>query len=128
MGKNEYAPLWSRVLAHNIDLLILLLPAYGSSIFITENHFFYPLWTILYLIYHCGMEIGPWQGSIGKKALKIRVLTDEYAPQSLKKTLIRNFGKILSILLLFSGVLMISFNPKKQGLHDKLARSVLTIN
>ncbi|MGH9316538.1 MAG: RDD family protein, partial [Thermoanaerobaculia bacterium] len=37
----------------------------------------------------------------------------------------RHFSKILSTLILFIGFLMVAFSEKKQGLHDRIAETLV---
>ena len=122
---SDYAPFWSRVLAQNLDLAVLLAPAYLLSWLISDNVFFYSSMLIVYLIYHIICEMSSWRGSVGKRVLKLEVRAEDSDINPLKRTLIRNFLKILSISLLFYGFLMASFDRRRQTLHDKISRSIV---
>lgn len=45
-----------------------------------------------------------------------------------KQAIIRYFGYFLSLLLIGAGFIMIAFDKRKQGLHDKLAGTVVVIH
>ncbi len=69
------------------------------------------------------------QATIGKKLLGLRVVSVDGVPLSLWKVILREtIGKIVSMIILYIGYLMIAFTAKKQGLHDKMAGSVVLSN
>ena len=72
---------------------------------------------------HCGQ-------TPGKMALRIKVVRDDGAELGYGRALIRETaGKFLSAALFGFGYLMVAFTRRKQGLHDKLAGSmVIKIN
>lgn len=121
----NYAPFSTRLLAHNLDLLVLLIPAYGLSYLIPDDLILYITLFIIYILYNSILEAGDWQGTLGKKAVNIQVTGTVNNEKSLKRSLIRNLMKFLSLSLLFSGFIMISFNRKNQALHDKISGSVV---
>ena len=70
-------------------------------------------------------ESSNWQASIGKKMVGLKV-TDENGDRiSFGKANARYWSKILSALIFFVGFLMVAFTGKKQGLHDKIAGTIV---
>ncbi|MEA3336250.1 MAG: RDD family protein [Chloroflexota bacterium] len=59
--------------------------------------------------------------TVGKAVLGLRVITDEGAPPSFGKALLRYVGYIISGIVLSLGFLWIAFDRKRQGWHDKIA-------
>jgi predicted Zn finger-like uncharacterized protein len=58
----------------------------------------------------------------GKMALRIKVIRTDGSPVSYGRAVLREVpGKFLSSILLGIGYLMVAFDNKKQGLHDKIA-------
>ena len=125
MESQHYAPFWSRLLAHNIDLVLFLPIGYGASEVIQEDLLLYSLLGGLYIIYNSIFENSSRRGSLGKKLLSIKVTQIEDLKSSWWRSLLRNSLKFLSLLLLFGGFLMIRFNMKRQGLHDWLSGSAV---
>jgi len=68
------------------------------------------------------LECSGWQGTPGKKLLQLKVADYQGKRITLKQSLIRFFSKILSAQLLI-GYLMILFHPRRQGLHDLIAKT-----
>jgi uncharacterized RDD family membrane protein YckC len=71
-----------------------------------------------------------WDGSTpGKKLLKIKIVDAKTLGKlSLGQSILRYIGYIPSFMLFGIGILMILFTKKKQGLHDKLANTIVIKN
>jgi uncharacterized RDD family membrane protein YckC len=62
----------------------------------------------------------------GNRVMRIRVRDErEDRPLTLGRAVVRLLGAILSALLLFLGYVMILFDPRRRGLHDHMARSIV---
>ncbi len=78
-----------------------------------------------YFIYFTNKQ----QATIGKKLLGLRVVAEDGSRLSLGKIIFREtIGKIISMVILGIGFFMVAFTAKKQGLHDKMAGSVVLSN
>lgn len=81
---------------------------------------------IYMMLYFILMEASPLQGTLGKLALGLRVSTLHGNRISFLQSLIRTVIKtFVSFPLLYIGVLMVAFTPRKQGLHDLVARTLV---
>lgn len=127
MMKNDraYAPFWTRLLAHNIDLILFIPTGYGFSTFITSDMMLYGILACLYVLYNTALEATSWKGSLGKRLLAVKVEGVNDYGTTWWRGLLRNSLKFLSLALLFTGFLMIRFSAKRQGLHDRLSGSVV---
>lgn len=68
-------------------------------------------------------------GTPGKLLLGCQVVdADSFEPLSVKQALIRYLGYFVSMLPLMLGFLWIAWDPRKQGFHDKLAKTVVLFN
>lgn len=66
------------------------------------------------------------QATPGKMALSLRIVdANTRAPLSRVQAIVRYLGYYVSMLGLMLGFLWIAFDPRKQGWHDKLARTVV---
>lgn len=135
LSVNQYASGISRLFAYFIDHILV------SAIFsILFWHWWHPLiWSdydftfsfhvwghrILYgfvlLVYYAFMESSQYQATLGKMALGIKVVDQNNERISLGRAVLRNLSKYLSYLILCIGYIMIIFDERKQGLHDKIA-------
>ena len=121
-----HATFWQRLLAHNIDIIVLvglfylysLLPSlgYDSISFL-----------LIYVFYHTIFELSPWKATPGKKWLKMSVENDARRFEDFFSVLVRNTCKIFSLLIFFGGFAMINFHKRRQSLHDILAGTIVLI-
>lgn len=77
------------------------------------------------IIYYSLMESSKYQGTFGKIVMGIRVTGLNQERITLGKAILRNLSKILSGLILGIGYIMIIFDDRKQGLHDKIADTLV---
>ena len=137
-----YAGFWWRVLAYILDGLILsivFIPlglVLGAIMFgagIQEDSLEYQMinlgsngFSILVgWVYHAFTESSSWQGTLGKKALGLRVTDMNGQRISFARATGRYFGTILSSMICLIGFIMVAFTEKKQGLHDMLAGTLV---
>ena len=79
-----------------------------------------------YWLYEALLTSSTWQGTIGKKVLRLKV-TDEFGNRiGFGRSTGRFFAKILSSLILWIGFIMIAFTDRKRGLHDIIAGTLVT--
>jgi len=71
-------------------------------------------------VYFALLESSPWQASIGKRMLGLRVTDIEGRRISFGRASARYFCTLLSGFILMIGFVMIAFTQKKQALHDIL--------
>lgn len=138
----HYAGFWRRLLAFILDSLLysaLVLPLlfllYGHDYFAwlrsdTSNFASYGIGDlflshilpfILLIVFWVR-----WGATPGKLLLDCRVVDAKtLQPLSLKQATIRALGYIISALPFYLGFVWIAFDKRKQGLHDKLAGSVV---
>lgn len=123
---NQYATAPRRLMAFVIDHLVV------STVFCLLSWDF--SWSLLGLgfwklvlvfLYYAQMESSRYQATIGKIAMGIKV-TDEHGHRlDFSKALLRNLSKILSSAILGIGYIMIVFDARNQGLHDKIADTLV---
>lgn len=132
----RYAGFWVRALASLLDSFVTLLVVVPVIVLATMG------WAIAYndaaatgiafivnavagWLYFALFESGRWQATPGKRMLGIRVTDLAGRPISFGRASGRYFGKILSILTFYIGFIMAGLTEKKQGLHDKLADTLV---
>jgi uncharacterized RDD family membrane protein YckC len=76
-------------------------------------------------LYFALMESGPWQATLGKKALGLVVTDLEGRRISFARATGRHFGKLLSALILLIGYIMAGLTERKQALHDMMASTLV---
>lgn len=130
----KYAGFWIRVLASIIDSLIIgvavsiLLSMLGmgpATGFNNGSSMVNTLVTIGYMIY----MTYKFEATLGKKALGLKVVSADNNRLSLGQVILREtVGKIVSAIILMIGFIMVAFSDKKQGLHDKIANTLVIHN
>lgn len=71
------------------------------------------------------MENSPIQATLGKIVVSIVVTDMKGARISFSRATLRYLSKILSQVLFYGGYAMVAFTEKKQGLHDKIAGTLV---
>ncbi len=78
-------------------------------------------------LYFSLQESSKVQATLGKRALGCKVTDLAGNRISFGRATARYFSKIVSALILCIGFIMIAFNPMKQGLHDKMADTLVVM-
>ncbi len=100
----EYAGFWIRLAAYLIDVILL---AFVS-------------WGIVNVFYFIGMWA--WKGqTLGQMITNIKVVRTDGKSCDLRTSALRFLGYIVCGLTLGIGFLIIAFDRRRQGLHDKIA-------
>jgi uncharacterized RDD family membrane protein YckC len=76
-------------------------------------------------LYEAWLTSSSWQGTIGKRVLRLKVVDEAGNRISFGRATGRFFAKILSSMFFCIGFLMIAFTERKCGLHDMLAGTVV---
>lgn len=80
---------------------------------------------ILGWLYFALMQSSSWEATIGKRALGLRVTTEDGKRLSFWRASGRYFAKYLSVAIWFLGFIIVGLTARKQGLHDFLAGTVV---
>ena len=100
-----------------LSLLILILPCLLVSII--------PLLPlVISWLYYALFHSSKYQATIGMMALKIKIYNENEGSISFGRATGRYFSTPLSGLILLVGYFMIGWTLRKQGLHDKIARTI----
>ena len=114
-----YASFGERLAAAIIDGLILMVPNFLLQYLAGTGGIVLSL--VMGWLYYALMESGTNQATIGKKAMGLKVISENNERLSFGQATGRHFGKIISSIILFIGYLMMLWDAKKQTLHDKMA-------
>ena len=103
-GEVEYAGFWIRLAAWLIDVVLLSIISWG----IVNVAYFIGLWA--------------WRGqTLGQMVANVKVVRTDGKPVDLRTAVLRFLGYIVCVLTLGIGFLLVAFDDRKQGLHDKIA-------
>lgn len=122
----RYAGFWIRVGAYLIDGILIavvnIILAFIIGGGLTSGGLLLnAISAAIGIAYFCGLESSDKQGTLGKQAVGIKVGNTNGERISFANALGRYFAKIISALLLCIGFMMVGWDDRKQGIHDKLA-------
>ena len=137
----HYAGFWIRVVSSLLDTVVLvgaLIPIrmlFGSAVTVIGVNAGFPIHKVMVTrrvvrivlgfflgwIYKAGMESSTYQGTLGKLVTHLKVTDTQEKRLTLGRASARYFSKYLSTLVLFMGYVMVAFDEKKRGLHDRIA-------
>lgn len=148
-GHYPFAGFWSRAAARIIDLLIIIAAfnliyladrlgadaglwtgmglgegswtGAGISMANVLRGLFFLTFPVFYYVYLHAM----YGQTFGKMALKIKVVNEDGTPLDYRKAFLRWLGYFLCDLTFYIGYLWAAFDPRKQGLHDKVCKTVV---
>lgn len=141
-----YANFWIRLAAYIIDAIIIQIGTFPLSLIFGFSMFSFtpdpsdPMamfrsssyWLMIVLsivitwVYYAWMESSEHQGTLGKKAVGIKVVNYEGGRVSFAQATGRHFAKIISGIILLIGYIMAAFTERKQALHDIMAQTLVT--
>ena len=135
----RYIGLVTRTVAFALDAavinLVALLVSIGASLILSLFHVQHALKEVLivvgavvYVLWTIGYFVGFWSTTgetPGDRVMRIRVVASSGDRVTPRWALVRCAGAVLSVLLLFTGYLLILFDRRRRGLLDVLARTVV---
>jgi len=148
-GHHHFAGFWSRAAARIIDLVIIIAAfnliylldrlgadaglwtgmrlgdgsptGAGISMANVLRGLFFLTFPVFYYVYLHAV----YGQTFGKMALKIMVVNEDGTPLDYRKAFLRWLGYFLCDLTFYIGYLWAAFDPRKQGLHDKVCKTVV---
>lgn len=132
----EYAGFWVRVGAALIDTILvsiviwpLLTAVYGFEYWSGDQLIQGPVDFLVSWVLPAVAVVLFWlarQATPGKMAIGAQIVDAETGGKpSVARLLVRYLGYYVAMLPLFIGILWVAFDPRKQGWHDKMARTVV---
>lgn len=131
--KYEYAGFWIRFAASIIDNIIIFVALIPIAMLLGWESTYSSglssgiewLWQILFAVFFvfCWVKFA---GTPGKRLLRLKVLNERTGENiTVGQGIIRYIGYFPAILVLFIGLIWVAFDSKKQGWHDKMAKTVV---
>jgi uncharacterized RDD family membrane protein YckC len=138
----QYAGFWRRVGSFIVDasFITLCLSPFLISLLIIQppkidyndpfnspiyNQYVDYLIQGVYLIYFCVLDSSKWQGTLGKRAFKIKVIGTNGNPISFWRALIRYAINYCTAITFCIGYIVFPFSKNKQFLHDMLCKTLV---
>lgn len=96
--------------------------AAGLQAFFTFFVIYYLVVTFLIMpLYWAFFESSPWQATLGKKALKIKVVDAHGQRLTFARAALREYTRIVSSMPMNLGYMLVFFSKYRQTVHDKIA-------
>lgn len=141
----HYGGFWIRVAAALVDALLLFSAAFpvrlllGSAVTLFGMDAQMPVHEMLLVrrwvriavgiaiawAYRAGMGSSRYQATLGKMAMRLKVVDLEGKRLYLGHATARYFARYLCLLTFGIGYLMVGFDEQKQGLHDRIAGTLV---
>lgn len=134
----EYGGFWARFAAHLVDGVIfsiiifpLLFSIYGPN-YLFSDSLFAGFWDfVIQIVFPAVSIILFWRlrsATPGKMILNLEIVdVNTLKKPSTVQLVIRYFAYIISMLPLFLGFIWVGIDERKQGFHDKLAKTLVII-
>lgn len=119
----RYAGFWIRVLASLFDSIFIILLSLPTYLLNDPYEFIAQL--VVAFLYETILTSGEHQATWGKRLMGLKVTNLRGGRLSYEKSVGRYIGKLLSTFTLFIGFVMVAFTDRKQGLHDRLADTLV---
>ena len=85
--------------------------------------FWQGIFFLAYWFYFAGLESSPWQATLGKKLLRIKVVDAQGARLRFWHATGRTFARLLSYMSMNIGFIMAGCTSRKRALHDMVAQT-----
>jgi len=123
--EQRYVGFWRRFAASFLDGIILNIISWILFFILS----FFPYWASIAvgiaffigsIIYYPVFWV--WQGATpGKMIMGVKIVRTDGSPIGIGRAFLRYVGYFVSAIIIYIGYLMIAWDSKKQGLHDKIA-------
>lgn len=135
----QYAGFWIRVMANVIDTILLflvLIPLVMALLFLgvidldayatNQSYTWFDFVSqLVFFVLYVGLWV-KFAGTPGKRLLRLKILDEKTGNHlTLGRAIIRYLGYIPAFLVFCIGVIWVAFDKKKQGWHDKMAKTVV---
>ena len=135
----ERADFGQRLGAFLFDLLLFLivlmlatflLSSYSEKSIVSSNAMLVAFYCVAILLFGFNFILlaGRTGQTIGKRLVGIRIVKEDHAPAGYVNVLLRHcVGYLLSTAGLFLGFIWVIWDPRNQGWHDKIARTIVVL-
>lgn len=141
----RYAGFWIRVVAALIDFLLMFTASFPVKLLfgsvataiglsaqmsvpetlVMRRVVRLVISVLVVFAYRAGMESSSFQATLGKLAVRLKVTDLEGERITFARAAGRYFAKWISVLALGLGYLMVALDEEKQGLHDRIAGTLV---
>jgi uncharacterized RDD family membrane protein YckC len=125
--QKRFGGFWVRVVAYFLDAILLVIAQVILMQIIKNEATLQGVNFLLTWLYFAGLE-SMAGATLGKMVLGLSVTDEQGNNISFLRATGRYFAKIISALILCIGYIMVAWDGRKQGLHDKMAGTLVVKN
>jgi uncharacterized RDD family membrane protein YckC len=125
--QKRFGGFWVRVVAYFLDAILLVIAQVILMQIIKNEATLQGVNFLLTWLYFAGLE-SMAGATLGKMVLGLSVTDEQGNNISFLRATGRYFAKIISALILCIGYIMVAWDGRKQGLHDKMAVTLVVKN
>ena len=119
-----HASIWKRFWAFVIDVLVFALLFWVLAQLIDNFTVSLVLLVIIWL-YYALLESSPWQASLGKRIMGLKVIDKRGRRLSFSKATKRLFARLITNFTFYFGFFSAAFDKQNKTLHDRLSKSMV---
>lgn len=119
-----YVSVWKRVWAFLIDLAVFAVIFWALAQLMNEFTVSMALLVIIWL-YYALLESSPWQASLGKRLMGLKVVDKRGRRLTFAKASKRMLLRLVTNLTFYFGFFTAAFDKHRETLHDHLSKSVV---
>lgn len=135
----ERADFGQRLGAFLFDLLLFLivlmlatflLSSYSEKSIVSSNAMLVAFYCVAFLLFGFNFILlaGRTGQTVGKRLVGIRIVKEDHEPAGYVSVILRHcVGYLVSIAGLFLGFVWVIWDPRNQGWHDKIARTIVVL-
>ena len=120
----RYGGFWKRVLAYIIDTFVIYIPFRMIPGIDMNDTWVNVIMIVAWTAYFVWM-VGAYGATIGKMVVKLKIVKENGKRVTYSDALLRELASYLSFIVLGIGYFSIGWDPKKQGWHDKIAKTIV---
>lgn len=119
-----YVSVWKRLWAFLIDLAVFAVIFWALAQLMDEFTVSLVLLVIIWL-YYALLESSPWQASLGKRVMGLKVVDKRGRRLTFWKATKRMLSRIVTNFTFYFGFFTAAFDKHRETLHDRLSKSVV---
>lgn len=119
-----HASIWKRFWAFIIDVLVFVVLFWAMAQLI-DNFTLSLLLLIIIWLYYALLESSPWQASLGKRIMGLKVVDKRGRRLSFGKATKRLLSRLVTNFTFYFGFFSAAFDKQNKTLHDRMSKSLV---
>lgn len=119
-----HASIWKRFWAFVIDVIVFAVLFWALAQLI-DNFTVSLLLLVLIWLYYALMESSPWQASLGKRIMGLKVVDKRGRRLTFGKATKRLLSRLITNFTFYFGFFSAAFDKQNKTLHDRLSKSLV---